>query len=101
MKSVCTIGIAGALCVGTILGAGPASAQESLSIGTMPCKTFVESPKETIGIILTWIIGHYHDENEPLVIDFKKMEEVGGKLGRYCGRNPSHSMQKAIDEVLE
>ena len=81
--------------------ARPAAAQESLPISTMTCKTFVESPKETIGIILTWIIGHYHHENEPMVIDFKSMEEVGTKLGAYCGRNPTHCMARALDQVME
>ena len=83
------------------VGLTPATAQETLPLTTMTCKTFVESPKDAIGIILTWLIGFYHDEKEPAAIDFTKMADVGKKLGEYCAKNPTHGLMTAVEKVME
>ena len=40
----------------------------------MTCNSFVDSLRDTIGIILTWLMGHLHDEDTPAEINFTKME---------------------------
>ncbi len=93
--------LASALAVVAALSASPALAQQTLPLATMTCKQFVESPKDTIGVILTWIMGYIQDHDEPAVIDFTKMEDVGRKLGEYCGKNPTHGLMKAVDESTD
>jgi acid stress chaperone HdeB len=95
MKAVHAFAILAALAV------APALADETLPLATMTCKQFVESPKETIGVILTWIMGFTHDSDEPAEINFTKMEKVGRELGAYCGKNPSHGLMKAVEKVTE
>ncbi len=66
------------------------AAGQTIPLATMTCKQFVDSPKDTIGVILTWMMGYLQDEDEPAELDFSKMEDLGKKLGTYCGQNPTH-----------
>jgi acid stress chaperone HdeB len=66
------------------------AAGQTIPLATMTCKQFVDSPKNTIGVILTWMMGYLQDEDEPAELDFSKMEDLGKKLGTYCGQNPTH-----------
>jgi acid stress chaperone HdeB len=88
--------------VAAALAATPALAQQNtLDLSSIKCKEFVTSGKDNIGMILMWLDGHYHDSDEPAVIDFKKMEERGQKLGAYCGQNPDHGLMTAAEKVFE
>jgi hypothetical protein len=53
------------------------AAEKTIPLATMTCKQFVDSPKDTIGVILTWMMGHLQDEDEPAELDFSKMEDLG------------------------
>ena len=59
------------------------AAGQTIPLATMTCKQFVDSPRDTIGVILTWMMGYLQDEDEPAELDFSKMEELGKKLGTY------------------
>jgi acid stress chaperone HdeB len=41
------------------------AADKTIPLATMTCKQFVDSPKDTIGVILTWMMGYLQDEDEP------------------------------------
>lgn len=91
-----------ALAVGLALCVTPAAAAEqTLPLATMTCKQFVDSPRDSIGLILTWLMGYLHDEDEPAEINFTKMEDLGKKLGAYCGKNGSHALMTAVEKVSE
>jgi acid stress chaperone HdeB len=79
----------------------PAAADETLPLAKMTCKQFVDAPKDTVGVILTWMMGYLQDENEPAEINFTKMEDLAKKLGAYCGTNPSTGLMQAFDKVTE
>lgn len=83
----------------TVLTAVPVIADETIPLATMTCKQFVDSPKESIGVILTWIMGYLHDADAPAEINFTKMEQIGKALGTYCGQNPTHGLMTAVDKV--
>lgn len=88
------------LVVAALLSPLPAQAQQ-LDLSTVTCKDFVSSDKETIGLILMWMEGYYSDQDAKPIVDFDKMKVNGGKLGEYCGKNPSHSLITAADDVME
>jgi acid stress chaperone HdeB len=91
-----------AIAVGFALSVSPAlGADQTLPLATMTCKQFVDAPRDTVGIILTWLMGFLHDEDEPAVINFTKMEDVGKKLGTYCAKNPTHALMTAVEKVTE
>jgi len=77
------------------------AADKTIPLATMTCKQFVDSPKDTIGVILTWMMGYLQDEDEPAELDFSKMEDLGKKLGTYCGQNPTHGVMRALDKVSD
>ena len=77
------------------------AADKTIPLATMTCKQFVDSPEDTIGVILTWMMGYLQDEDEPAELDFSKMEDLGKKLGTYCGQNPTHGVMRALDKVSD
>jgi acid stress chaperone HdeB len=77
------------------------AADKTIPLATMTCKQFVDSPKDTIGVILTWMMGYLQDEDEPAEVDFSKVEDLGKKLGTYCGQNPTHGVMRALDKVSD
>ena len=96
MKGICVISAALAL------SASPAlAADQTIPLATMTCRQFVDSPKDTIGVILTWMMGYLQDSDEPAELNFGKMEELGKKLGAYCGLNPTHGVMRALDKVSD
>jgi acid stress chaperone HdeB len=77
----------------------PAHAQQ-LDLATITCQEFINSDKQTIGMILMWLEGYYSDQDAKPIVDFDKMKTNGGKLGEYCGKNPGHSLITAADDVM-
>ena len=47
------------------------------------------------------MMGYLQDEDEPAELDFSKMEDLGKKLGTYCGQNPTHGVMRALDKVSD
>ncbi|MFA6266213.1 MAG: HdeA/HdeB family chaperone [Pseudolabrys sp.] len=88
------------LLAAALLAPLPVSAQQ-LDLSTITCKDFISSDKGTIGLILMWLEGYYSDQDAKPIVDFDKMKENGGKLGEYCGKNPSHSLITAADDVMK
>jgi acid stress chaperone HdeB len=74
---------------------------EQLDLSTIKCKEFVNSGKETIGLILMWMEGFYTDQDAKPIVDFDKMQSDGQKLGEYCGKNPEHSLISAAKDVMD
>jgi acid stress chaperone HdeB len=96
MKGICAISAALALSTSPAL-----AADQTIPLATMTCRQFVDSPKDTIGVILTWMMGYLQDSDEPAELNFSKMEELGKKLGAYCGLNPTHGVMRALDKVSD
>jgi len=53
------------------------------------CKEFVESGKDGIMIIWSWLYGYYSDQNADPIIDFGKLVQQGQKLADFCKANPT------------
>ena len=94
MKHVLRIAILSAA-----LAVGPASAQ-TVDLSTIKCKEFLDSGKETIGLLMMWLDGYYSDEDSPAVVDFDKMKQKGEKLGEYCAKNPANGLITAAEEIF-
>jgi acid stress chaperone HdeB len=71
-----------------------------LDLYTMTCKQFVESDKDTIAMMLTWLDGWYKGDSDEAKIDTDVFVENAKKIGEYCGKNPSTSIVNAADTVL-
>ena len=71
-----------------------------LDLYTMTCKQFVESDKDTIAMMLTWLDGWYKGDSDEAKIDTDVFVENAKKIGEYCGKNPTTSIVNAADTVL-
>jgi acid stress chaperone HdeB len=71
-----------------------------LDLYTMTCKQFVESDKDTITMMLTWLDGWYKGDSDEAKIDTEVFIENAKKIGEYCGKNPTTSIVNAAEAVL-
>lgn len=82
------------------LSSATAASAAVLDLYTMTCKQFVESDKDTIGIMLTWLDGWYKGDSDEAKIDTDVFVENAKKIGAYCATNPTTSIVNAADKVL-
>jgi len=80
---------------------GAFAADQTVPLATMTCKQFVDSPKDTVSIILAWMMGYNQDSDEPAEINLTKMDDFGKKLSAYCRQNPTHGVMQAMDKVSD
>ena len=83
----------------TMIAGAPAQAVV-LDLSTMTCKQFVDSDKDTISMVLTWMDGWYKGDSDEAIIDTDVFVENAKKFGAYCAANPSISIVNAADEIL-
>ena len=64
-----------------------------LDLSKTSCKDLLESGKEGLMIIWSWLYGYYSDQDADPVVDFGKLTSQGQKLVEYCGetRAPTSS----------
>jgi acid stress chaperone HdeB len=95
MRLFTALGVAGAL-------AFTLSAQaETMDLSTIKCGDFVKGDKEQIGYIAMWLHGYYTGKNDDSpVIDFDKFVKDAGKLGEFCGKNPTIGLITAAEKTL-
>jgi acid stress chaperone HdeB len=86
--------------VTTFLGLGSASAQ-SLDLSKVSCKDFLESGKDSIGLVMTWLDAYYRDEDDDPIMDFDRMKVNGEKLAIYCRDNPNTRLTVATDTLFD
>jgi acid stress chaperone HdeB len=82
-----------------MLSAAPANATV-LDLSTMTCKQFVDSDKDTIAMVLTWMDGWYKGDSDEAIIDTEVFVKNAKKFGEYCGKNPTISIVNAAEEIL-
>ena len=82
-----------------MLSTAPANATV-LDLSTMNCKQFVESDKDTIMMVLTWMDGWYKGDSDEAIIDTDVFVANAKKFGAYCGKNPTISIVNAAEEIL-
>ncbi len=71
-----------------------------LDLYTMSCQQFVDSDKDTITMMLTWLDGWYKGDSDEAKIDTDVFVENARKIGVYCRANPTTSIVNAAEEVL-
>ncbi len=66
---------------------------------------FVRTISICLGLVTAMVtsacLAELQDEDEPAELDFSKMEDLGKKLGTYCGQNPTHGVMRALDKVSD
>jgi acid stress chaperone HdeB len=91
---------AAVLFVGLYLVAGASARAEQIDFSTTTCKQFMDSKQDEIGIVLAWLDGYYHEENDPPVFDTAKFEANAKKLATFCKANPTLGLITATDKLF-
>lgn len=80
--------------------ATPASAQK-VDISEMKCSEFVAADKETIGFILVWLLGHYHEDDDKMVLDIGKMQKAAESIGKHCAGSPNSLLADVAEKYMQ
>lgn len=84
---------------GLVLAAMPAQATV-IDLSTMTCKQFVDSDKDTIAMVLTWMDGWYKGDSDVAIIDTDVFVANAKKFGEFCAANPTISIVNAAEKIL-
>jgi acid stress chaperone HdeB len=79
----------------------PATQAQKVDLSKTSCKEFLESGKEGIMIVWSWLYGYYSDQDADPVIDFDELVKQGQKLAEYCKANPTTDIIKAAEPIYE
>lgn len=96
MKSLRMLAVAAVLAV-----AAPTAHAQVIDLSKTTCKELIESGKDGLIIIWSWLYGYYSDEDADPVVDFGKLTEQGKKLVEYCQKNPSTDVITAAEPIYE
>lgn len=90
------------LALATALAAlAPVAQAQKVDLSKTSCKEFMESGKEGIMIVWSWLYGYYSDQDADPVIDFDELVKQGQKLAEYCKANPTVDIIKAAEPIYE
>jgi acid stress chaperone HdeB len=89
-----------ALLVAGVMACGTPAVADDIDLSTWTCKTFLNSDKHTIELVLTWLDGYYKDEDDPPVIETNKFVDNAKKLATYCAEHPDQGLITAADKTL-
>lgn len=81
------------------LFAAPAQAVV-LDLSTMSCKQFIDSGKDSISMVLTWMDGWYKGDSDEAIIDTDVFVANAKKFGEFCAANPTVSIVNAAEKIL-
>jgi acid stress chaperone HdeB len=99
MQSIYAILLA-AIMLAAPFGAPAAIAADSLDLSAIKCQEFLDSGKDNIAMIITWLDGYYKDQDDPPILNFTKFAADSEKLAKYCAENPSIGLITAADKTL-
>jgi hypothetical protein len=92
----------GALAIAiTLLICGPAAHAQKIDLSRTSCKELLESGKEGLIIIWSWLYGYYADQDADPVIDFDKLTAQGQRLAGYCKDHPNTDVISAAEPIYD
>jgi acid stress chaperone HdeB len=97
MRAVRTLVLALAL----VAAAAPAAQAQKVDMSKTTCKEFVESGKDAILMIWSWLYGYYADQDADPVIDFDELTKLGTRLADDCKANPDKGLIDAAEPIYE
>jgi len=84
-----------------LIAAAPAAQAQVVDLSKTSCKDFVESGKDAILMIWSWLYGYYADQDADPTIDFDQLTKMGTRLADYCKANPNTGLIDAAEPIYE
>jgi len=85
----------------TLLVGSPAAHAQKIDLSKTTCKELLESGKEGLIIIWSWLYGYYADQDADPVIDFDKLTAQGQRLAGYCKDHPNTDVISAAEPIYD
>ena len=85
----------------TLLVGSPAAHAQKIDLSRTTCKELLESGKEGLIIIWSWLYGYYADQDADPVIDFDKLTAQGQRLAGYCKDHPNTDVISAAEPIYD
>jgi acid stress chaperone HdeB len=89
-----------AITITLLVGSRAAHAQK-IDLSRTTCKELLESGKEGLIIIWSWLYGYYADQDADPVIDFDKLTAQGQRLAGYCKDHPNTDVISAAEPIYD
>jgi len=96
MKSIRALAVTIAL-----LACGPVAHAQVLDLSKTSCKELIDSGKDGLIIVWSWLYGYYSDQDADPIVDFGKLTSQGQKLVEYCRKNPRTDIITAAEPIYE
>jgi hypothetical protein len=85
----------------TMLLCAPMAQAQKVDLAKTSCKEFVESGKDGIMIIWSWLYGYYTDEKAEPIVDFDVLVKRGQELAEYCKAHPDVDVVRAAQPIYD
>jgi acid stress chaperone HdeB len=80
---------------------GAAANANEIDLSGWTCKQFQSATEQEIALILVWLDGYYHGDEDPPIIDTAQLGENRAKLEAYCKDHPETAVITAADALFE
>lgn len=84
-----------------LLACAPVAHAQKLDLSKTTCKELLESGKDGLIIIWSWLYGYYADQDADPVIDFDKLTKQGQRLAEVCRESPGKDVISAAEPIYE
>ena len=79
----------------------PVAHAQRLDLSKTTCKELIESGKDGLIIIWSWLYGYYSDQDADPVIDFDQLTKQGQRLVEYCRDKPTTDIITAAEPIYD
>jgi hypothetical protein len=90
-----------AIAVAVAVLAAPAAQAQVVDLSKTSCKEFLESGKDGIVIIWSWLYGYYSDQDADPIVDFGKLTAKGQALAEACKKDPDKDIISVAEPLYE
>jgi acid stress chaperone HdeB len=73
---------------------------EPLDLRTVNCGDFAKAEGKDKTTIAIWLNGYYMGNDDPAIIDFDKVNNLGNQLVGYCADHATTNVADAAEKVL-
>jgi hypothetical protein len=72
------------LAAGALILSGARTSAEPIDLTRFKCADFLSTDREDAEHLLAWLDAYRTSEDDPLIIDFEKLEASAKKLSEFC-----------------
>ena len=83
-----------------IFGFASVSDPKEIDLSKMTCQQFLQSSKDEVEMIMTWLDGYYHEEGSTPIFNTEELADDAKSLSEFYTANPTVSIAQAAEKVF-